>query len=155
LIVRSAGADDAPAIVAYNLALALESEELALDADAVARGVAHVFMDPSRGRYLVAEADGVMIGQLMLTWEWSDWRDGTFWWIQSVYVAPEHRGQGVFKSLFQEVIRQSYESDDDVCGIRLYVERDNATAQRTYAQLGMHETAYRLMELVLDRSDES
>jgi ribosomal protein S18 acetylase RimI-like enzyme len=104
-----------------------------------------VVRDPAKGIYFVAAAGGAVIGQLMITYEWSDWRNGTFWWIQSVYVRPDVRHQGVFRALYRHV-RDLARSRDGVCGIRLYVEQDNARAQKTYRALGMRETPYRILE---------
>jgi GNAT superfamily N-acetyltransferase len=149
--VRPAVADDVAEIVRFNAALAAETEDLVLDPAILTRGVTAVFDDPDRGLYLLAEADGAVVGQLMLTWEWSDWRNGLFWWIQSVFVTGSHRGRGVFKALYREAERLARNSGD-ACGVRLYVEQDNAVARATYERLGMRETAYRLMEVEFERS---
>jgi len=146
--VRAAAPGDRDAIVEFNLAMALESEGRALDRARLARGVERALADARRGRYLIAEAGGETAGCLLLTSEWSDWRDGWFWWIQSVYVAPRHRGRGVYRALHERV-REEARREGDVVGLRLYVERDNDVAQRTYARLGMGETAYRLYEELL------
>lgn len=145
LQVRDARPSDAAFIVAANAAMALETEGLVLDAGRLARGVAAVFAVPERGFYLVAEHDGVPVGCLMVTREWSDWRDGDWWWLQSVYVLPSARRLGVFRALHAEVERRAA-ATPGVVGLRLYVERDNTRAQATYAAIGMHETAYRLYE---------
>jgi ribosomal protein S18 acetylase RimI-like enzyme len=151
-IVRLAHTGDAETIVSYNMALALETEGMMLDHDTLSLGVARVLMEPTRGTYLVAEDNSGIIGQLMLTWEWSDWRNGMFWWIQSVYVAPASRSQGVFRALFKKAEQLARDSGE-ACGIRLYVEHENAAAQATYVRLGFHETDYRLMELLFADSD--
>ena len=144
--IREAVTSDARAIEGFNRAMAWETERLELDAARLKSGVEAVLTDRNKGFYLVAEADGVVIGQAMVTREWSDWRNGTFWWIQSVYVAPEHRGRGVFGALYR-LIREMGEADGGVCGIRLYVEHDNERAQRVYEKLGMAATHYRLLEV--------
>ena len=145
LMVRSAGTPDMAVLVEFNRAMAMESEEKGLDEATLAAGVQHLIDHPVDGFYLVAEIGGVPAGCLMVTYEWSDWRAGRFWWIQSVYVRPEHRRKGVYSAL-HETVRDRARAAPDACGIRLYVERDNAGAQATYASLGMRETAYRLYE---------
>ena len=107
-----------------------------------------MFDGPQRGRYLVAERTGAAAGTLMLTHEWSDWRCGDWWWIQSVYVAPERRRGGIFAALYRHV-ETAARADADVCGLRLYVEKENAVAQRTYAALGMEDAGYSMFEVAL------
>ena len=143
--IRLAAPGDVPTLAAYNAAMALETEHLELDAARLLRGVQAVLEDPAKGFYLVAEQAGAVIGQLMITFEWSDWRNGVFWWVQSVYVSPGHRGQGVYTALYKEALVRA-ESRGDVCGLRLYVERDNARAQAAYRKLGMSETVYLMYE---------
>jgi GNAT superfamily N-acetyltransferase len=143
--VRSAGSGDASLLIEFNLAMAMESEDKGLDRATLAAGVEHLIEHPLDGFYLVAELAGEPAGALMVTYEWSDWRAGRFWWIQSVYVKPEYRRKGVYSALHRSV-RERALSAPDTCGIRLYVERENAGAQATYASLGMSETAYRLYE---------
>jgi GNAT superfamily N-acetyltransferase len=143
--IRPATAHDMEIIAANNAALALETEHRRLNAETVRAGVAAALADPSRGRYFVAEAHGRVVGQIMHTFEWSDWRNGCFWMIQSVYVAPEARGQGVFRRLFQH-LRTIARADPGVCGLRLNVERDNARAQRTYRGCGLVDSGYFVME---------
>lgn len=145
MIVRPARADEAPLLAAWNAALAWETEHKRLDAPTVLRGVQRVFDEPGRGRYLIAERDGEAAGTLMLTYEWSDWRCADWWWIQSVYVAPAHRRQGVYAALYAHV-RDEAMSREDVCGLRLYVEKENAVAQRTYGALGMRDAGYFMYE---------
>ncbi|MDH3644123.1 MAG: GNAT family N-acetyltransferase [Gammaproteobacteria bacterium] len=143
--VRSANEADVATLVAFNRAMAAESEDKGLQEEVLERGVRYLLAHPAEGFYLVAEADGLLAGTLMVTFEWSDWRDGRFWWIQSVYVSPDHRRMGVYSALHQAV-RSRAAGDPQACGIRLYVERENLGAQATYQSLDMVETAYRLYE---------
>jgi ribosomal protein S18 acetylase RimI-like enzyme len=145
IVVRDAGPEDAEFLVRGNAEMALETEHLSLDLDRLRAGVHALFENPSRGRYYIAERAGRRAGQLMITYEWSDWRNGVFWWIQSVWVAPEHRGQGVFRALYGHV-RSLAKADAGVCGLRLYVERSNQRAQQTYLRCGMKRTEYELFE---------
>lgn len=148
LLIRSAIASDSDRIVDFNLRLADESEGKALDRPTLESGVAALLEDPGKGRYFLAESEsGDLIGQMMITYEWSDWRNGLFWWLQSVYVKPEFRKQGVFSSLFQHVSKLA-RADSAVCGIRLYVENENAPAQATYHARGFERANYEVMELV-------
>jgi GNAT superfamily N-acetyltransferase len=142
--IRPATVADAPHLVDWNLAMARETEAKGLDRDVLARGVAAVFDEPRRGFYLIAERDGVAAGGLLVTYEWSDWRNGDFWWIQSVYVVPAARRGGVFRALYADVERRARAAG--AVGIRLYVEVDNARAQQTYADLGMHRCRYHMYE---------
>ena len=144
--IRAAGIDDTDFLAAGNIAMALEAEHKRLDPAIVARGVRAVLDDPSHGRYFVAERDGRPVGQLMITYEWSDWRNGTFWWIQSVFVTPDARRAGVFRALFRH-LESLAEGDRSVCGIRLYVERENERAQATYRRCGLEDGGYRVMEV--------
>jgi ribosomal protein S18 acetylase RimI-like enzyme len=144
LRVRAATEDDAETIVDFNAAMAEETEDKGLDRQSLARGVATMLAQPSRGFYLIAERGGQVAGQLMVTYEWSDWRNGDFWWIQSVYVLPEHRRSGVYRSLHEAVVTRARESG--ACGVRLYVEQENEVAQQTYRSLAMSRTHYQLFE---------
>jgi ribosomal protein S18 acetylase RimI-like enzyme len=144
--VRPATPDDAAFLVRGNAQLALETEELSLDLDRLLSGVHALFDDPARGFYLIAEVDGTRVGQMMITTEWSDWRNGVFWWIQSVYTVPEFRRRGVFRSLYAHVQAEALQHDG-VCGLRLYVDAHNEQAKATYRRCGMHETGYRLFEV--------
>jgi len=141
--VRAAHATDLESLAAFNAAMAIETENKTLVPETLRAGVARILAEPARGFYLVAEVDGVVAGCLMVTFEWSDWRNGDWWWLQSVYVVPEQRRHGIFRALYAEVERRAAEHAD-VVGIRLYVERDNGRAQRTYAALGMREDHYRM-----------
>ena len=146
--VRPARSQDREILVEFNAAMARETEDKALDPAVLAAGVNAVLAEPQRGFYLVAECDGAIAGCLMITFEWSDWRNGDWWWLQSVYIAPEFRRSGVFRALYAQVERQAAAAPH-VIGVRLYVERDNTHAQHTYAALGMHETHYRMYEKTL------
>src|SRR5436305_10217037 len=143
--VRRAAAADAPVLVEYSRRLARESEGKALDPAVLAAGVAAALADPHKALYFVAEEGGAVAGQLMLTYEWSDWRNGWIWWIQSVYVRADARRRGVFRALFEHV-RRLAASDPGVVGLRLYVERDNEAARQTYARLGLGPTGYLVLE---------
>ncbi|UTW44451.1 GNAT family N-acetyltransferase [bacterium SCSIO 12696] len=143
--IREATEADRDSLVAFNCAMALETEDKVLPRDTVAAGVANLLQRPELGFYLVAEESGEVVASLMITGEWSDWRNGLFWWIQSVYVRPEYRRRGIYRQLYQEVERLAQERGD-VCGFRLYVERDNLRAQQTYRALGMEETVYQMYE---------
>lgn len=145
-VVRRADIKDAPTIAAFNTAMALETENKVLDPETITAGVTRFVTDASLGFYLVAEHDGVVAGCLGITFEWSDWRNGLFWWIQSVYVEPASRRTGVFRHLYDHV-NDLAQRESDVCGLRLYVERDNTRAQQTYRNLGMTETDYLLFEV--------
>jgi ribosomal protein S18 acetylase RimI-like enzyme len=144
-ILRRGEPRDAEAIAGFNRAMALETEGRALQVERSLRGAQRLLGDPALGFYLVAEQAGAIVGCLMVTFEWSDWRDGHFWWIQSVYVRPEARRHGVFRALYREVAGM-VERDASVCGLRLYVEATNERAQATYASLGMDRTHYLVYE---------
>ena len=144
-VIRAAAPRDAADIARFNEAMALETEHLSLDPARLRAGVEAALADARHGFYLVAADDSGAIGCLMITYEWSDWRNGQWWWLQSVYVREDRRGLGVFGALYAEVERRA-RATAGVIGTRLYVERDNARAQRSYAGLGMHETAYRVYE---------
>lgn len=141
--IRAAEVTDVPFLVECNAAMALETERKALDRDVLARGTRAVFDNPRRGFYLVAELDGEPAGCLLVTYEWSDWRNGDWWWFQSVYVTKAARRAGVFRALYAEVERRARAAG--AVGLRLYVERDNERARQTYASLGMEEEPYRML----------
>ncbi|MBL8236435.1 MAG: GNAT family N-acetyltransferase [Bryobacterales bacterium] len=145
-MVRLATLDDVEFLAEGNARMAWETEALTLDGERLRRGVAAVFEDPARGFYLIAEVDGQKAAQMMITYEWSDWRNGVFWWIQSVYTVPELRGRGAFKALYAEAERMAREAGN-VCGLRLYVEAHNEAAKGTYRRCGMRETEYRMYEV--------
>jgi len=144
--IRQGRPADAPTIVEFNRRMAMESEGKALDAAALTAGVTAALADPTRkGPYYLAVDGATILGQLQITFEWSDWRNGWFWWIQSVYVVAEARRMGVFRSLYEHVAALA-RRDPEVIGLRLYVERDNQQALKTYQRLGMDQTAYLLLE---------
>ena len=145
---RLAVCGDAATLVGFNQAMARETESKSLSNATLREGVETVLRDPLHGFYVVADTGREIAGTLLVTYEWSDWRNGRFWWIQSVYVRPEHRRRGVYRAL-HEFVRDRARTVGGVVGLRLYVERDNATAQRTYAALGMNATAYRMCEEML------
>ena len=152
--IRAAEPSDLTLLAEWAQAMAWETEHKRLDADTVRAGVAAGLADATRARYLIAMEDapvaghetlGMPVGTLMLTSEWSDWRNGDWWWIQSVYVPEAHRRRGVFAALYRHVEAQA-RAAPSVIGLRLYVERANAVAQRTYAALGMTDAGYALYE---------
>ncbi len=144
LILRRAQTADASVVAEFNQAMAWETERKELNPAVVQAGVLAVINEPRRGFYLVAERAGQVVGGLMITYEWSDWRNADFWWIQSVYVRPEARRQGVYAALYREIEARAQAAG--ACGIRLYVENDNQAAMRTYTALGMEDAHYRVME---------
>jgi GNAT superfamily N-acetyltransferase len=145
LIVRKAQAADAGTIADFNSAMALHTEGKALIPEVIGAGVRRLIEQPALGFYVVAESAGRVVACLMVTNEWSDWRNGLFWWIQSVYVEPEWRRQGVYRRLY-DFVRGLAKADAAICGFRLYVEKDNKVAQATYASLGMAPTDYQIYE---------
>uniref|UniRef100_A0A7C2K0B9 GNAT family N-acetyltransferase n=1 Tax=Schlesneria paludicola TaxID=360056 RepID=A0A7C2K0B9_9PLAN len=145
VLIRQATAADRDAIAELNTRLAWETEQLRLDPARIGAGVAAVLDGRAEAFYFVAEEGGAVVGQLMLTREWSDWRNGWFYWIQSVYVRETHRQRGVFRRLFHAAT-DWVRSQDDAVGVRLYVEEHNTPAMETYARLGLERTGYRVME---------
>jgi GNAT superfamily N-acetyltransferase len=141
LSIRRAGPTDAALVAEFNRLLALESEGKTLDAAVLAAGVAAGLADPNKSVYFLAEEGGTAVGQIMYTTEWSDWRNGWFWWIQSVYVRAEARRRGVFRALYEHV-EQAARADGKVIGLRLYVEQANHIAQETYRRMGMEAAGY-------------
>ena len=132
-------------VAQFNVELARESENLSLDPARVRAGVEALLRDPAKGTYFVAEAGGAVVGQLLITREWSDWCNGDYWWLQSVYVRSDCRRRGIFQALFQHVLARAQERGD-VAAIRLYVEKNNGPALKTYDRLGLKETHYRVLE---------
>jgi len=145
LRIRRATRRDAAALIAFNSAMALETESKVLMPQVIGAGVRHLLRHPDSGFYLVAESGGVVIAGLMITTEWSDWRNGEFWWIQSVYVRPEYRRHGVYRRLYR-FVRALAAKKRGVCGFRLYVEQRNRRAQATYRASGMGRTHYLVYE---------
>lgn len=146
--IRPATSSDREQIVEYNFRLAEETEGRFLDCSTLGSGVAALLEDPEKGRYFLAQTEaGEVVGQLMITYEWSDWRNGMFWWLQSVYVIPEFRKRGAFSALFNHVSRIA-RADPEVCGVRLYVDQENAPARATYGARGFERANYEMMELV-------
>jgi GNAT superfamily N-acetyltransferase len=150
LLIRAASLADLPELLAWNTAMAWETERKQLDPATLERGITAVFGQPQRGFYLIAERDGVAVGSLLVTYEWSDWRCGDFWWIQSVYVIAAARRGGVFRALYAEVARRADAAG--AVGLRLYVETENQRAQATYAELGMQRCHYLMYESLLPAS---
>jgi ribosomal protein S18 acetylase RimI-like enzyme len=144
IIIRRGTITDTATIVEFNAAMALETEQLTLDRRTLDAGVRGALADEAKALYFLAEIDGRVVGQLMITHEWSDWRNGPLWWIQSVYVHKDHRRRGVFRALY------AYTRDEakraGAVGVRLYVEENNHIGQSTYRSLGMSMTHYRVME---------
>ena len=146
LRIRRATPADIDTVIAFNGAMAEETENKKLDPETLSAGVRQALTDENRCVYFVAEIDGEITGQAMITTEWSDWRNGYFWWIQSVYVDAEYRRQGVYRALDSHVHSEARRRGD-VCGIRLYVERNNHVAQQVYSRLDMHRSHYDLFEI--------
>lgn len=143
-IITRGEACDIDSIVQFQADMAMESEGCLLDREKVAKGVAAAMLDESKGMYWVAKFDGKTIGSLMITREWSDWNNEWYWWIQSVYVAPEYRRQGVYKAMYIKV--KDAAKGSNVSQIRLYADRSNLSAQKVYKSLGMHESHYLMFE---------
>lgn len=145
IAIRPATREDASAVLDFQMRLALETENISLDKLIVSKGIAALFDDPSRGTYYVAEHTGQVVGCFLITYEWSDWRNGTIWWLQSVYVDIRHRRTGVFKHMYDHIIRM-ISADPTVTGLRLYVEKSNDRAQQVYRSLGMNGDHYTVFE---------
>lgn len=145
VVIRTGEQGDAAALIEFNIAMALETEDKVLARELVSNGVQTLLNKPEYGFYVIAEKTGEIAGSLMVTTEWSDWRDGEFWWVQSVYVRRDCRRQGIYRKLY-EYIKLKAAKKGNVCGFRLYVERDNTVAQKAYSKLGMCETFYKMFE---------
>lgn len=149
LTVRRARPDDAAGIASFSAAMALETEQRRLDPQRLQAGTLALLESPDRGFFLVAELEQAgqrqLLGQLMITYEWSDWRNGVFWWIQSVYVDPAWRGQSVFRRM-HEAVMASAKTSQNVCGVRLYVEERNLIAQAVYRRVGLAPSSYAIFE---------
>ncbi|MFV7760695.1 GNAT family N-acetyltransferase [Shewanella algae] len=145
MLIRKGTPKDTEALVAFNQAMAQETEGLALDSDTLSRGVSTLLENPAKGFYLVAEIEGEIAGSLMVTFEWSDWRAADYYWIQSVYIKPEHRQKGIYRALYQKV-KTLAEKQGGAASFRLYVEQENTRAQQTYQSLGMSQSHYLMYE---------
>ncbi len=143
--IRIATEEDKDFIAAFQMKMAKETENLALDAETLNEGVLRVLRDPEKGKYFVADDNGRVVASLLITYEWSDWRNKWVWWIQSVFVLPEYRQKGVFKALYLH-IKTWAQRDAEVAGIRLYVDKTNKKAIEVYRRLGMNGEHYRLFE---------
>ena len=143
--IRLAQKEDVASLVEFNQAMALETEGKKLKPELLHSGVNAVFDDSKKGFYVVAENAGKIVGGLMITYEWSDWRNAWFWWIQSVYILPEYRGRRIYRMLYEFVKNKAAESKD-VCGFRLYVEKENERAQKVYEKTGMESSHYLMYE---------
>jgi ribosomal protein S18 acetylase RimI-like enzyme len=146
LLIRHASLSDIESIVLFNRAMALETEKKHLNEEIASSGVRRLMLQEQYGFYIIAEIENKPVGQLMITYEWTDWRDGLFWWIQSVYVMPDFRGKGIYKALYGHILRES-RKHDDVRGIRLYVDRSNDVAKNVYEKLGMSKAHYDMYEI--------
>ena len=144
IVIRKAAPSDTPSIIDFQLKMAWETEELKLDPETVKKGVNAVFENNSRGQYYVAEEDGNLIASLLITDEWSDWRNRNVWWLQSVYVLPEYRRRGVFRLMYNHI--RLLAEKNDIAGLRLYVETKNSAAKKTYESLGMSSEHYSFYE---------
>lgn len=144
--IRRATREDVDVVADYNARIAAETEQTKLDRKRLREGVTAILSDDARGLYFLAEVDGRVVGQISVTYEWSDWRNANFWWLQSIYVEAAHRGQGIFSLLFNHVVTES-KVDSRVCGLRLYVDRENGPAHAVYARLGFKPARYDMMEL--------
>jgi ribosomal protein S18 acetylase RimI-like enzyme len=145
--VREAKPNEADLIINFQISMAKETEDIHLEHTIVAAGVQAVFNDPTKGTYYLAEAEGEVIACMLTTYEWSDWRNGTFIWLQSVYVKPEFRGKGVFRNMYQH-IKELVSANGNLKGIRLYVFHTNMSAQSVYRSLEMEDQHYRMFEWV-------
>ncbi|KAB8335808.1 GNAT family N-acetyltransferase [Scytonema tolypothrichoides VB-61278] len=147
-LIRLAKPDDLDVLVEFNRAMARETEDKDLCLDILTAGVETLLKNPILGFYVVAENQNKVTGSLMVTTEWSDWRNGIFWWIQSVYVHPDFRRQGIYRQLYEFVKEKARNQQNElrICGFRLYVEHQNTVAQKTYEALGMKDTGYMIFE---------
>ncbi len=147
IIIRKAKKQDTSAIIGFQLEMAKETENLTLDIPVLENGVKNVFNNPQYGSYYVATDNKEIIASLMITFEWSDWRNAQIWWIQSVYIMPEYRSRGVFRKMYN-YIQKLADEDKNVKGIRLYVDKKNAHAQKVYKKIGMNGEHYKLFEWI-------
>jgi len=147
--IRKARINDAETIAAFNIAMAKETEGKALGPVVIRAGVNSLFANPQYGFYVVAEVQNRIAGCLMITTEWSDWRNGLFWWIQSVYIHPDYRRKGIYRAMYS-FVKELARKKPNICGFRLYVEKRNVSAQRTYTALGMAECHYKIFEEIIE-----
>ena len=148
--VRMAEEKDIDTLVEFNVSLAWETEQKKLSSPVVSKGVQTLLNNPRHGFYIVAETPNETVGCLMVTFEWSDWRNGVFWWIQSVYVKPEFRQQGILAKLYK-FLKEKASRESNLCGFRLYVERSNHTAQNAYGRVGMKEIPFKVYEELFEK----
>lgn len=148
--IRQAVADDAATIADFNQAMAWETEQKKLATETILAGVTALLRHPDRGFYIVATTETQVVACLMITFEWSDWRNGLFWWVQSVYVRPNYRRRGIYRRMYAFIQHLATNHSPEVCGFRLYVEQDNARAQTTYKALGMAQSPYLIFEQLAD-----
>jgi len=144
IVIHRANISDTDVIVAFQNAMAMETESLVLDNEKLTKGVMAVFEDAQKGQYYVAEVEGIVVASLMITYEWSDWRNANVWWFQSVYVMPDYRRNGVFRMMYDFIKSEGLK--ENVCGLRLYVEMENHRAQKTYEAMGMNGSHYKTYE---------
>lgn len=147
IIITKGQIEDIESIAQFQVDMAMESEGTQLDKDTVTKGVSAAMADENKGLYYIARVDGKAVGSLMLTREWSDWNNGWYWWIQSVYVAPDYRRQGVYKSMYNAVCTDA--KQQNVAQVRLYVDKTNTRGQKVYSSLGMQESHYLIYETTL------
>jgi len=144
ITIRKAKPSDAASIIDFQQKMAWETEQMVLADEVVTKGVENLFKESSRGEYFVAESEGKVVASLLITYEWSDWRNKNVWWFQSVYVLPSFRRKGIFRSMYAYIKEEA--EKQDAAGLRLYVETKNFTAQKTYESLGMRSEHYRMYE---------
>lgn len=147
--IRKAISEDASVIADFQQKMAWETEQLTLEKSILVPGVNAVFVNPARGQYWIAEENGIVIASLLITYEWSDWRNTSVWWIQSVYVLPEFRRKGTFRLMYYHIRNEA--DRQGVAGLRLYVETNNTRAQKTYEALGMQKEHYQMYEWLRDK----
>ena len=144
--INKATLDDAVVIAEFNRRMAKETENMILDENVILNGVKNLMQQPDLGFYIVAKIENQVCGCLMITKEWSDWRNGLIWWIQSVYIHPDHRRKGIFRKMYQYI--SDYAKEQGIIGLRLYVEHSNSVAQKTYSELGMKKCDYHIFEQI-------
>jgi ribosomal protein S18 acetylase RimI-like enzyme len=144
IIIRKANITDAGDIVSFQQDMAMETENLILDSTTLTKGVMAVLTDKTKGQYYVAEDNKKVVASLMITYEWSDWRNASIWWFQSVYVIPEYRRKGVFRMMYDYIKKEGLK--ENIAGLRLYVEAENQRAQKTYEAMGMNGSHYKTYE---------